>query len=1841
MNSNRQLNESVEVFAKANLEVACVEGTFVNNCVLGGANGLWTFENVGAEWIARKSLWIRSKMLATPVPGGWQIRLSSAHASRVATLFDVSFTSPLPMAASSFQPVGTTVASAIRYRGTVRLVTPIDVFGTESGSNPTDLTLSVDAALLPSCPGIGGSCLLLSDPSNTIARSGQLAIALDGADRRQQFLPSPKHDLQIDNNSYGSLVSSVRLDPNTEGPGMFSLKKHSSTGSIIASFKVDVGEASNTSASFADPLTIQGFFTGTPVSQNCSRDRDCPASWQCGSDGQCVGCLSSSDCGANESCNAGFCANNDLLRSGTALGTGPSAIRTDADDWAFALQSAMSKYLANQASAANDSVFSFGMIFSPNIGLYSATPKTLWSPPSSNFDWSVADTHNVGWFHRALSQIIGPIRGLPTYGSSAALWVQPSSAPFVPASRCTPTLSSTPGNTPCGVSTFFNQVSSVPGAMPCIDDRNLFSTSPAVITTLPTSTGVPLCSRLYAAMKSSPLAPDGIPANYFSYCTYTGTNMYIDDGVFLVDGHQIYNCPDWHWALTQEGSTACFATPRDSTPLASTPFTISDSQVMKYSGDLSCQLGGPYGANLTYHSDIATTRLSAKTLLRECLNDLGEVEAHDVLTGVSSLPSNDSSGGLTSDFADQYFTGNKCIQPGTFFNAFANGSWEYRSRLMQQWIEIHSFVASQYFEEYRLALTDAGASSLPESAPAATDIAPVEEVLDRLAYGWAFVIEKLAAFKYAPKDALRNPDYRVRAGFSPENLPQHEQPLGFIPGAIEGLTTYLKLVDAVLETEQFKNQAQVMETSVAPASLKDARRNAGEALRYALAVEGQLAAIYKHALSPELVNGTEVPATRPSLVDLSWYEPMMAATKLLGEVKSGLAFRATTNSDPIGLAAQDVPLFFGDLNGTNSRFFAASDYLLNTWATSAVGSAQQALEIARGSWMSRRNATIQDEDRKNDRLRTIEGIYTRYGEEIERICGLPASNGDPFTRLAEVTDDKIDSCFIRQKVDKTGYDVCEGAAECLENSGSLNCIKARCRSACMEKKNSTQINTCRTACNSLTKPPVTVHNLNQRPTEPITQISCTVLSSNSLTAYNRCLQERSAGAKDTHLARMKFFQLPTRRVLEQVKGHPLREQIDRVKKLSIAQIFAEGPNNYDVPRNYNTPSAEMNGQGRHFRDKAEVACKQFFSKSPSCIGAVSLDVYYTDGTSEFYQFEPGSERIENQYTDLYQRPCRAGDVIWESRTGDSLDFKEQVCGLTSCSAKTGTCRFPDPVRVVCLRDVYDEEVAIALAVDGVLDDSTVEQKAQKECEASSSEVSPTATVGPLPFPPECFGGELGAASIQRHGAIQDIGLARSQWQDAQEIYGIGGNFCATLESNEQTIQSAEADFIDEMHALGVAKAQLDGLARGLAGGSLQTFVSGAFTTASGLLQEAMSDRSLKHSALLRKISAQEKILSCFADLDKQSATFDTVQSVVERRITDYFAASQRLLTLKDQVRRNLANLRWAAKRESARPWSSYAHSYWYEEKAERYLREFRWAQRLVFLAMQAIEYEFQQSFNLRQEILAASHPDQLEQAIRAMQRDVATRAINRRRPEELSSVLSLRDDILGVRNRSDDNRPGERNLSPADRFQGRLWDKRYAVYDKNGEWIGQGVPFNMAPFATLRTRCAERVWRVTATVQGDGLSDREPGVPLKLLKKNSFGSQWCDGRGDGSLFQTGHIQPSRNLFKDQSQGGQAGEDEQFSAASIYPFFNVRRADFFKEQFQEGASEELAGRGLYGDYVLLFPREMLLGETLSSPSETQYGTIEDAKFPLERVEDVLLRFDYLSVDNFEGIAQVGN
>jgi len=94
------------------------------------------------------------------------------------------------------------------------------------------------------------------------------------------------------------------------------------------------------------------------------------------------------------------------------------------------------------------------------------------------------------------------------------------------------------------------------------------------------------------------------------------------------------------------------------------------------------------------------------------------------------------------------------------------------------------------------------------------------------------------------------------------------------------------------------------------------------------------------------------------------------------------------------------------------------------------------------------------------------------------------------------------------------------------------------------------------------------------------------------------------------------------------------------------------------------------------------------------------------------------------------------------------------------------------------------------------------------------------------------------------------------------------------------------------------------------------------------------------------------------------------------------------------------------------------------------------------------------------------------------------------------------------------------------------------------------------------------------------------------------------------------LRPSADLMRPGTQTADSREAEADSWAYVQAWLNVSRSEFYRDAYQEGASDELAGRGLYGDYMLLLPWHGLL----------------DSGIDIEQIEDILIRFDYLSVSN---------
>jgi hypothetical protein len=330
----------------------------------------------------------------------------------------------------------------------------------------------------------------------------------------------------------------------------------------------------------------------------------------------------------------------------------------------------------------------------------------------------------------------------------------------------------------------------------------------------------------------------------------------------------------------------------------------------------------------------------------------------------------------------------------------------------------------------------------------------------------------------------------------------------------------------------------------------------------------------------------------------------------------------------------------------------------------------------------------------------------------------------------------------------------------------------------------------------------------------------------------------------------------------------------------------------------------------------------------------------------------------------------------------------------------------------------------------------------------------------------------------------------------------------------------------------------------------------------------------------------------------------------------------RWLELHDLVRRvrNAIDDGLAAReRELDRERVDIAFHYWLDEHIDKYQSDLVLAKKYAYLAMRAAEHELQQSFGLDGQILNAATPDQLESALASIDQYRFTRGINGRRPSEDIIVMSMRDQLQKL-----EDTPatlvdqGYRPLAARERFGKRLMSPEFALYDRDGRYLGQALRFVVPAEYELTHRCAERLWRVTATVQGDGLDIDAPTVPMVVLKASSFASQWCEGHGlgddDGS--QNAWSGPLVSLGHAESSDG-----NDFTPASISARLNVRRSDLYRDQYAEGASEELAGRGLHGEYVLLFPHAGLFDR----PGKP---------LRLERVEDVLVRFDYVSISDLQ-------
>ncbi len=541
--------------------------------------------------------------------------------------------------------------------------------------------------------------------------------------------------------------------------------------------------------------------------------------------------------------------------------------------------------------------------------------------------------------------------------------------------------------------------------------------------------------------------------------------------------------------------------------------------------------------------------------------------------------------------------------------------------------------------------------------------------------------------------------------------------------------------------------------------------------------------------------------------------------------------------------------------------------------------------------------------------------------------------------------------------------------------------------------------------------------------------------------------------------------------------------------------------------------------------------------------------------------------------------------------------------------------------------------------------------------------------------PDCYQGSLGELSLATRGAVNEIETATSQLQDSSETYeaavwqctiddqalqmtqGVSeqlGNLSAEFESMVAlTRRTAEYGRFAFDIGASAAKAASGDFYYGIqTAGNAYGHVTGQVANA----QESfygISDIKRLHANFLADVASQVADARCFHDAEMHLIGAETQALRIDKAKLDLAAATLKIRNAQAEVARLIAEGRHRLAGELERMSgeaderrTSLVHDVWqdlydatsasHKGKVETYRQKMRLGQRMTYLALRALEYELQlpveDAGQLRDLILAARTPAELDAALVELELVFSTGNIAGQWPENRHVELSLKDHLLQLADRSEQP-DGQHRMNAIQRFRKLLTSPRYAVFNSDGSYRGQLIPFAVAPLGVLGlgevsgiplltgSECAESNWSVNLSLQGEDLLESNATyIQVELLQKNTFYSQWCDTPPEGQSVQQASVRPAVNLLKDPVWGGDLGNpgsgSSEYAVALVDAYFNVEWAEFQNEDYTAGNSQELACRSLYGEYALFFSMEKL---SINGSSGLH----------LLNIDDIWIRFDYVS------------
>lgn len=1627
----------ITVTSPPDIEVSCdatdrTNGVYGQSCTLDN----WSFDTHGARKRAAGSFWVRGATGSTSEETSWTVKLTSGGTAK-----HVEYVSVREFDASSIVPQTYSESEPALYRGTLSRIG----LGTLLQDLPTDLIpLEVEVEAW-----VSETVIDFYDASKIISPSGWLRVD-STTDRWQTLLDIPA-------------VASVNPLGAPTASGVIP------AATIERSFDVTTGFLSG---------EFEMKFVGTTR-----------WSFSLGRSGELTACIKKRDCSADESCTNGACVTGQRWEAGMTQ-LDPALHDQTAQNW---------------KGAATELIV--GSVLLSNA--YSRTTGVTRTPTSTQ--------SKVG------QAILGEATGLGANMASGFMdYVQEL---FVVAGGPT----NTDGFEISIVSDYQQDFKLCDSSQcPNIDPASLYryfngTVMPQVIK----DTSVPCHSRVvtgggndFANIESHPewqgFEYRGTCKELFDNHMANGASVADPDGS-LVDfldedcslttykldmsslgspsQYPIYMCPLLgSFSGSNSGSPElggqsdlCFKPSGDvEKQLISGPF---GTMVQEFSGDLLCDSGSfPNAVKVSNYLDrqVADTSPEGYTeLLSDCLQELAK-QPQQYSTAMTA--------GNSLQRLEELFSESKCFSSATFYSAIADitagqltnvpwnpagGSWRIKSqrlltRILQQWTELHSFIATEGRSVAAMADNLRYRTDLGVAEAEAVNTAPqYQDLLDEAERGWQLLLsfdDVISGFR--SRGALLYPDYRPAA--QQTNSPDHEQDIGLPVLVFEGLAAHMNLLDSYLRKTRVDSYGQCYDGSLS-SSASSALERSQRALHYANLVSevwGSTVAAVK-AQNPATVIPWEERWDRAQIEFQSTRSQVIASIGKIQSCDGGLE----------GL----VPLFFGDANGTSSRYFAASDYILNGWAAPAVQSAINSLTGARTAYVSQRNSQLQDLQTQSDADFRLAELKDSLGNRIIDYCGLTGVNPESVIENVAL----FDGLSLPGQVDPVILPTCH------INDEIPGCKPGRDWTAPL------------------------LNDYVELPTIPDRHSHWSEIE----VQYEMCF---AANIKTNF-------------------------------GLYSSQTGSEA---------WQAVALATNSNGRF---------GQYLSSWETVFVNTGADIIIIGED----QFSPGYfERLRAAINGLSILGLEQRAMVMQAEN-DCAELA-LFAGI-SHSPIDQVSEIPDSPREEnseCMRGTFGAGVARLLEVSTALD--TAEQRLTEQTNA-----------------------EVIVANGCKDSHLQSVETNALRQQHINSINSLKQQAAAaSVFSN--TISSVANFYVNPGKSADDAQA--------LAGASIFGSITGAG------FQDRIDKANADWEILLNARQSQAEYDACMiqAELIHNGLATWTMQVKeatrrFETAIIDLENQRIAAINLVHQARASIA-------REEGRLVTRYSHHYWLDEAIDSYERDFEHAQRLTFMALRAIEYEFQQSLDLRQDILGAKTPEELQNAIVLLRQEQFTRTLNSRRPEESQLVMSLRDQILRIDDQESDV-AGERDWSATESFRDRVMSGTNAVFDDLGNYLGQGIRFDLLPDGALEHRCGERLWSMTATLQGDLLDVDAPNTSVFVIRNNSFSSQWCEGHEEeGAAYQTASMLPVGGLFQPDNQGGSESFGLSKITAMLQPWFNVPRSEFYKESYSEGASEEFAGRGLYGEYTILFPWK---------------GLLEDG-FPLERVEDILIRFDYISVDNLTNL-----